>query len=372
MLHHACPIRRPITWGFTAMAADTHRVAILFPADAQEQRSTRVEQSRLSRVADALREVGIDVVGAPFADAFVEEVRAQLLGVDGVLVWFNPMEGGRDRSVLNAMLRDVAATGVLVSAHPEAIDRMGTKEVLYRTRTMSWGSDSHLYGTPDAMHAGLAASLSAGTPRVLKQIRGQSGDGVWKLELADPRSADIATDTTLHVRHAKRGSIEETMTLGAFLARCGPYFAGNGGMLDQAYQSRLPEGMVRCYVVGDRVAGFGEQLVNALCPAFPGASSSDAPQPGPRHYFPPTRPDFQRLKDRLEREWVDELCRLVGLEKSQLPVLWDADFLYGPKDADGADTYVLCEINASSVYPFPESALAPLVAEMVARLRSRM
>src|SRR5204862_7402064 len=82
------------------------------------------------------------------------------------------------------------------------------------------------------------------------------------------------------------GSAEERMSLAAFLSRCEPYFAGAGGMVDQAYQSRLPEGMVRCYLVGDRVAGFGEQLVNALYPAARGASPSDAPQPGPRNYFP--------------------------------------------------------------------------------------
>jgi hypothetical protein len=45
--------------------------------------------------------------------------------------------------------------------------------------------------------------------------------------------------------------------------------------------------------------------------------------------------------------------------------LWDADFLYGPKTADGADSYVLCEINVSAVAPFPDSA-APKVAHVVA------
>jgi hypothetical protein len=33
-------------------------------------------------------------------------------------------------------------------------------------------------------------------------------------------------------------------------------------MIDQPYQARLIDGMVRCYVVGDTVAGFGEQLVD--------------------------------------------------------------------------------------------------------------
>jgi hypothetical protein len=139
-------------------------------------------------------------------------------------------------------------------------------------------------------------------------------------------------------------------------------------MIDQEYQSRLPEGMVRCYLVRDRVAGFGEQLVNMLHPARSGAPGDEPPLPSPRLYHPPTRPDFQALKQKLEGEWVDELCRIVGMEKSQLPVLWDADFLYGPRDASNADTYVLCEINVSSVYPFPPSAMGPFVAETLSRI----
>jgi hypothetical protein len=355
------------------MTTERRRVAILFPADPKERLSTNVEQSRFADTAKALRAVGTEVVGAPYADQFVEEVRAQLLSVDGVLVWINPIQAGRDRSVLNAMLVDVASKGVFVSAHPEVIDKMGTKEVLYRTRNMSWGCDTRLYVTLEAMRGELPASLASGVPRVLKQTRGQSGDGVWKVELANPLSRSpsvISLNTALRIRHAKRGSAEERMSLEEFLSRCQPYFAAAGGMIDQAYQPRLPDGMVRCYVVGDRVAGFGEQLINALYPAAPGTPVSEAPQPGPRHYFPPSRSDFQRLKDMLEREWLDELCQLLGLTKLQLPILWDADFLYGPKDVEGADSFVLCEINVSSVYPFPSDALVPLAAETLARIKS--
>ncbi len=62
--------------------------------------------------------------------------------------------------------------------------------------------------------------------------------------------------------------------------------------------------MVRCHLVRDRVAGFGEQFVNMLYPAAPGAPATEAPLPGPRLYYPSTRPDFQRLKEKLERGWV--------------------------------------------------------------------
>ncbi len=54
--------------------------------------------------------------------------------------------------------------------------------------------------------------------------------------------------------------------------------------------------------------------------------------------------------------------RLLGIGADRLPILWDCDFLLGPKKASGEDTYVLCEINVSSVAPYPETA-PPHVAE---------
>ena len=41
---------------------------------------------------------------------------------------------------------------------------------------------------------------------------------------------------------------------------------------------------------------------------------------------------------------------------ASLPIIWDADFLYGPRDRAGEDTYVLCEINVSSCFAFPDQA----------------
>ena len=91
-------------------------------------------------------------------------------------------------------------------------------------------------------------------------------------------------ETIICVRHAKRGCSEEQITLGEFYRRCEPYFSASGRMIDQEYQERLPEGMIRCYLVHDRVVGFGHQAINALFPAPLGAPSTEAPPPGPRLY----------------------------------------------------------------------------------------
>jgi hypothetical protein len=261
------------------------------------------------------------------------------------------------------------------------IQQMGTKEVLFRTRGMSWGCDTHLYATALELREQLPRRLAAGKPRVLKQYRGNGGNGVWKVDLRSDAAGPFAGDepdevldpqTPVRVRHALRGSVEEEVPLGEFLARCEPYFTGTGRIIDQAYQERLTDGMVRCYLVRDRVAGFGHQSINALFPASPGTPPGEAPQPGPRLYYPATMPDFQPIKAKMEEEWLPALCQLLDLDRESLPVIWDADFLYGPKSVAGEDTYVLCEINVSSVYPFPDSALESLAQETLKRLQASM
>lgn len=52
-----------------------------------------------------------------YADDIADEVRKQLLTFDAVLVWVNPIDDGLTREVLDAVLRDVAATGPWISAH---------------------------------------------------------------------------------------------------------------------------------------------------------------------------------------------------------------------------------------------------------------
>jgi len=61
------------------------------------------------------------------------------------------------------------------------------------------------------------------------------------------------------------------------------------------------------------------------------------------------------------------MMHLLGIDRRDLPIIWDADFLYGPRDAAGQDSYVLCEINVSSVVPFPDQA--PMAIARLARER---
>ena len=50
-------------------------------------------------------------------------------------------------------------------------------------------------------------------------------------------------------------------------------------------------------------------------------------------------------------------------------MIWDIDYLYGDRTASGADTYVLCEINASSTFAFPEHAMPAVARAALDRIR---
>jgi hypothetical protein len=337
-------------------------VALLYPGDRPMRDRCDPAESRFAALFEAFARAGLAAVPAVYNDAFAKEVETQLRDCRLVLVWCNPIEGGRRRDFLDAMLRRIADSGVVVSAHPDTILKLGTKDVLVHTRDLPFGSDVRRIDSLQQLTEELPGRLHAGA-RVLKQYRGHSGIGVWRVEEA----GDPCKPGHLRVRHAQRGSREELLDLAALLAKLAPYFepANGGHMIDQAWQPRLIEGMVRAYLVEDRVEGFGHQAVNALYPGEPGAP---APQPGPRLYHAADVPQFQYLKERLETEWVELLRARVELSREQLPLLWDCDFMLGEPLAGIAQHHVLCEINVSSVAPFPSSAIAPLVSAVQRRL----
>src|SRR5215510_693736 len=180
------------------------RIAILWRGDVAARRCASPDTSRFKAIFTALADVGVYAEPVVYEDDVVDAVRARLATFDGVLVWVNPIHEGRNRAKLDALLRDFAARNVWVSAHPDVIHKMGTKEVLHRTRTMSWGCDTALYRTAEAMRVEFPARLIAG-PRVIKRNRGNGGQGVWKVEtLAGPRDRP-----TVRVLDATRDASEE-------------------------------------------------------------------------------------------------------------------------------------------------------------------
>lgn len=298
-------------------ASNVLRVAILYPGDRAARDRADPAESRFLDLFQAFRNANVAAEPAVYRDDFRDEVRHQLEQVQGVLVWHNPIEGVRDRAMLDAMLRDVASSDVFVSTHPDIILKLGTKDVLLSVRDLPFGSDVYRVDNLAQLETQLPIRLQRGA-RVLKQQRGHSGIGIWRISRRDGVGYDMC--------QATRGSPTETVELDGILWRLSPYFENGGHMIDQEWLPRVAEGMTRAYLVGARVAGFGHQAAVALRPSD---ENGKVAQPGPRLYSGPDDPRFQHLRQRLEHEWVITLSERLGIDADELPVLWDADFLLG-------------------------------------------
>jgi len=333
----------------------TAKIAIVWRGQPEDRGKPLPEGSRLVPIVDALKGHDFAIEYAVWCEEAADEFRQQLLRCSGAIAWVDPLTGDRDRSRLDPILRDVAANGVWIGSHPDTILRIGTKQVLYDTREIGWSADVALYRTHADFAREFPTRLKTSGVRVLKRYRGNGGQGVWKVTLQSNDDVGLQEATN-------REGKAESMPLVSFIERCREYFAGEDRLIDQAFQPRIIDGIVRCYMVGNCLAGFSRQYP-------PGYGTTITPEetfglPAAKTMFPPDAPEFARLKNNLENEWVPHMQRLLGVSDVQLPVLWDADFLFGPRDANSRDTYILCEINASCVTPFPPEAPAKIAARM--------
>jgi hypothetical protein len=178
----------------------------------------------LSDAFAAFDELGVEAEPVVYSDDAVDAVRDQLLALDGVLVWVNPIQDGENRAALDELLLEVARDGRFVSAHPDLIKKMGTKEVLYRTKDLGRGTDTDLYASPADFLQRFPSRVGESGVGVLKQGRGNGGNGVWKVTLLEP-CARPGEDAVIRVQHAQTKDVAtEEMTLGEFIARSQGYF----------------------------------------------------------------------------------------------------------------------------------------------------
>jgi hypothetical protein len=315
-------------------------------------------------VLEVLASVGFDVGHLAFREEDKDDAFEVLAASDAVLTWVDPISGDRDRGVLDGILRDVARGGVVVYTHPDTILKMGTKDVLYDTRALSWSQDTHRYPDFESFADRFPDRIADGSARVLKQHRGNGGIGVWKVQLSP--EAGSSGEVIVKVQHAApRDGTTEDLGLGEFVERMKPYFDGSGHLIDQAFASRVAEGMVRAYLVRDGVVGFARQYADR------GDQDREA-VPSERVFGIPAAKtmraaddqEFAGLRSSLEDEWVPGMSELLNLTALELPLLWDADFLFRPRDPNGEDTFLLCEINVSCVSPYPDVAPMRLAAAL--------
>jgi hypothetical protein len=313
-------------------------------------------EEKYKKLAAHFKEREFDVDSVIYHDSLSAKLTKELTRYKAILVWVNPVEQGHDRKILDALLTNLAAQGSFVSAHPDTILKLGTKEILYKVRETQFGGDIKLYRSFEDFKQNFFSLKELTGIRILKPYRGNGGNGVFKIDATGYRKNEIT------VTHAKGENEEKVFTLDNFFTTFEPYFRTNDMLVDQQWNQSIVNGMVRCYLTGAKVSGFGYQEINAL---YPNKS------PSQRYYFSEDCGLFGDLKSIMENKWVPELQQITGIKNERLPVIWDADFFINSINTKDTSTkYSLCEINTSSVSPFPESSIPYIVEDVKTRLQA--
>ncbi|GGF49888.1 Cj0069 family protein [Echinicola rosea] len=336
-------------------------VGLMIYGDTNSTKNALTED-KYKTLANSLSEAGFNVESVLYNDAVASHLEGELSRFSAVLVWVNPIEQGNDRSRLDAVLRNLSERGVFISTHPDVILKIGTKKVLYSTRHMDWGGDIEIYSKFSDFEKLFLPSLDKTSIRILKQYRGNGGNGVYKVRLAE------SDPTRIRIVHAPKSTEERILKVDEFLREFRRYFDNRGMLINQQWVQGITNGMVRCYLTGVKVSGFGYQESNALCPQSNDPESPVRPTSG-RFYFSEQCGLFQDLRQIMESKWVPQLQEIHSISDQMMPLLWDVDLFIN--DVNGQDTeakYTLCEINVSCVSPFPPSCVNHVVDQLKKKL----
>jgi len=335
------------------------KVALMIYGEPGSTKNALTEE-KYKKLATHFIENGFAVDSVLYHDSAYDKLEDELKKYDAILVWVNPIEQGNSRKKLDQLLTGLAKDR-FVSAHPDTILRIGTKEILYKVKDTEFGGDIKLYNSFENFKDLFFNEPS--TIRILKQYRGNGGNGVFKIDLSSKKENKIL------ITHATKGDEEIQMSTEEFFSLFKKYFDEGSMLIEQPWNPNITNGMVRCYLSGERVSGFGYQEINALYPVINGVYK----KPSQRFYYSENCGLFSDLKNIMENKWVPQLQESTGIKAEMLPVIWDADFFINKINTDNPnEKYSLCEINASCVSPFPESSILHIVREVSKRINKLM
>ncbi|MEK4228215.1 Cj0069 family protein [Solibacillus sp. FSL H8-0538] len=256
------------------------------------------------------------------------------------------------------MLRELCNEGVIGMPHPDAMIGYGAKDALVKLRHTTFvPEDTYAYYTIEEFKSTFPKSL-VNNERVLKQNRGSTGEGIWRVQLVDELAADaveVPLDAKVKCTEAKDNHVEYH-ALGAFMDFCEQYIVGTNGMLvDMPFLPRIKEGEIRLFMLRDKPINVVHKKPAEDADAFSATLFSGAQY----RYDKPE--EWSVLVDGFLAK-LPEITDLLG--GYDLPLIWTADFILDT-DAFGQDTYILGEMNCSCVGFTSELELAHNVAEEI-------
>lgn len=260
------------------------------------------------------------------------------------------------------MLRKLCDDGLVGMPHPDAMIGYGAKDALTKlNNTPLVPDDTYAYYDIKTFKESFPKTLAKGQ-RVLKQNRGSTGEGIWRVRLPDnvsyPGSGSLPLDTKIICTEAKDNHTEERQ-LGEFMDFCEQYIIGDNGMLvDMTFLPRIVEGEIRLLMLYDTPVNVVHKK-----PAEGGDNFSATLFSGAKYRY-----DDPKEWSELVESFLSQLPAVrKKLGDYELPLIWTADFILDT-DEDGGDKYVLGEINCSCVGFTSQLELASNVADAIIKI----
>lgn len=240
-------------------------------------------------------------------------------------------------------LRKLTKDGLVGMTSPDSMINFGSKNALVKlNKTGLVPEDTYVYYDIPEFKKQFPQTLSLGE-RVLKQNRGSTGEGIWRVVYEDERpykaGDTLPLDTKIKCTEAVDNHVEHRL-LGEFMEFCEKYIIGDQGMLvDMRFLPRIKEGEIRILMVGSHPIFVVHKKPAEGADAFSATLFSGA------KYRYDNPKDWQTLVDFF-------LARLPSiketLKETEVPLIWTADFILD-WDEEKKDKYILGEINCSCV-----------------------
>lgn len=271
----------------------------------------------------------------------------------------------KDETGFFQMLRELVNQGVVGLPHPDAMINYGAKNAVEKLKGSEIvPEDVQCYYDFDTFKSEFPRSLTGGV-RVVKQNRGSTGEGIWRVEVAadqdEPPVVDgeVRLEAKVKCTEAKDNHVEY-FTLGDFIDFCVQYLEGEGGMLlDMPFLERIKEGEIRVFMLRKKVVNIVHK------------KPIDAPDAFSATLFSGAKYSYESPEQ--WPELVQIVNRNVPLIQSRLgnfdvPLIWTIDFILDTDRQTGQDKYVLGEINASCVGFSTHLQLGEDIADEIIRL----
>ncbi|HRI28695.1 MAG TPA: Cj0069 family protein [Chitinophagales bacterium] len=295
-------------------------------------------------IANALRQLGFNVEILFYRDEWQQAIIDHVKGFSAYISRINPGNIPTGETGYFNLLRKLSEMGLMGFSHPDTMLKFGAKDVLVKlVDTGLVTPDTFAYYNPETLTAQFPLSLATGE-RVLKQNRGSTGEGIWRVQLAQPQNlpetgSPVPPSALLKCTEAVDNHTEYH-TLEQFMQLCEKYLTGNNGMLvDMRFFPRIKEGELRVLMVADNPIFVVHKKPANTQDAFSATLFSGAAYT----YYKPD--EWKHLTDLLLHSLLQILYLL---QEPHTPLIWTADFMLDT-DERGNDRFILGEINCSCV-----------------------